>query len=121
MTMEGGFRRARWPRRLIQGAVVLAVVGGGGYWFLRSSAEGGPVEYRFGTVERGTITNVVSSTGKVTAVGEVKISSQVAGQVIEVLVDYNTPVTPGMVLAKLDPEAFQSKVMQAEADLLIAR
>ena len=60
------------------------VAGGAGYAYLRSTADGGPIEYRFGSIERGTITNVVSSTGKVTAVGEVKISSQVAGQVIEV-------------------------------------
>ncbi|MBM3508268.1 MAG: HlyD family secretion protein, partial [Alphaproteobacteria bacterium] len=116
-----GIRRSRWPRRLMQGALVLVVAGGAGYYFLRSSAEGGPVEYRFGTVERGTITNVVSSTGKVVAVGEVKISSQVAGQIIEVLADYNTPVTAGQVLARLDPEAAESKVAQVEADLAIAR
>ncbi len=116
-----GFRRGAWTRRLVQGAVVVVVAGGAGYYFLQARAEGGPVEYRFGTVERGTITNVVSSTGKVTAVGEVKISSQVAGQVIEVMADYNTPVTVGQILAKLDPEAFLSKVAQAEADLAISR
>ena len=119
--MNEGIRRSRWPRRLMQGALVVVVAGGAGYYFLRSSAEGGPVEYRFGTVERGTITNVVSSTGKVVAVGEVKISSQVAGQIIQVLADYNTPVTAGTVLARLDPEAFLSKVAQAEADLAISR
>ena len=119
--MNEGLRRSRWPRRLMQGALVVVVAGGAGYYLLRSSAEGGPVEYRFGTVERGTITNVVSSTGKVVAVGEVKISSQVAGQIILVMADYNTPVTAGQVLARLDPEAFESKVAQAEADLAISR
>lgn len=116
-----GFRRGAWTRHLVQGAVVVVVAGGAGYYFLQARGEGGPVEYRFGTVERGTITNVVSSTGKVVAVGEVKISSQVAGQVVEVMADYNTPVTVGQVLAKLDPEAFLSKVAQAEADLAISR
>ena len=119
--MIEGNRGRRWSRRALQIGLVVVVGGGAAYYFLRSGAEGGPIEYRFGSVERGTITNAVSSTGKVTAVGEVKLSSQVAGQVIEVLADFNTRVTAGQVLARLDPETFQSRVMQAEADLAIAR
>lgn len=119
--MNEGIRSRRWGKRALQLVVVVAAAGGAAYYFLGTGAEGGPVEYRFGSVERGTITNAVSSTGKVTAVGEVKIASLVAGQVIEVLVDYNTPVAPGQVLARLDPESFQSRVAQAEADLAIAR
>lgn len=114
-------RSRRWGKRALQLGLVAVIGGGAAYYFLGTGAEGGPVEYRFGSVERGTITNAVSSTGKVTAVGEVKISSLVAGQVVEVLADYNTPVVAGQVLARLDPESFQSRVMQAEADLAIAK
>ena len=114
-------RSGRWGKRALQLGLVAVIGGGAAYYFLGTGADGGPVEYRFGSVERGTITNAVSSTGKVTAVGEVKISSLVAGQVVEVLADYNTPVVAGQVLARLDPESFQSRVMQAEADLAIAK
>jgi HlyD family secretion protein len=45
----------------------------------------------------------------------------VSGPIQEILVDFNSPVTKGQLLARIDPRPFQVKVQAAEADLANAR
>jgi HlyD family secretion protein len=51
----------------------------------------------------------------------VQVGSQVSGQIKEILVDFNSTVKEGQLIARIDPETFQQKVRQAEADLDAAR
>jgi HlyD family secretion protein len=51
----------------------------------------------------------------------VQVSSQVSGQIREVLADFNSEVKKGQVLARIDPETFEYRVRQAEADVEAAR
>lgn len=50
-----------------------------------------------------------------------QVSSKVPGTVNQVLVSDNQQVQPGQLLVKLDPQDYQSKVLQAEASLANAR
>lgn len=77
--------------------------------------------YRLAKVERGPLTAVVSATGSLTPVISVQVGSQVSGQIKELFVDFNSPVKEGQLIARIDPESFQLKVRQAEADLEAAR
>src|SRR5207247_444913 len=43
--------------------------------------------------------------------------SQVSGQIKELLVDFNSVVKKGQVIARIDPDIFEAKVIQARADL----
>ena len=52
---------------------------------------------------------------------QVQVSSQVSGQIRDVLADFNAEVRKGQVLARLDPETFEFRVRQAEADVEAAR
>src|SRR5439155_1232004 len=63
----------------------------------------------------------VSATGTVNAVITVQVGSQVSGQIKELLADFNTRVERGQVIARLDPELFQARVDQAQADLESSR
>ena len=73
--------------------------------------------YKVGKVERGDLTAVVAATGTLNPVVSVQVGSQVSGQLREVLADFNSPVTANQVIARLDPQTFQQKLRQAEADL----
>lgn len=73
--------------------------------------------YRFGAVERGDITRSVSASGTLQALVTVDVGSQISGQVTRVLVDFNDQVRAGQTLAILDPQTYQSRVAQSQADI----
>lgn len=60
----------------------------------------------------GDITRVVGATGKIVPRQEVMVGSEVSGRVIDVLVDFNSSVKEGQVLARIDPTSFDSRVQQ---------
>ncbi len=97
-------------------AVIVVVIAFG----MSGDAEG-DVSYRTGTVERGTIISSISTSGTIAAVVTVEVGSQISGQILELSADYNTPVAEGQVIARIDPQTFESRVIQAEAELTVAR
>lgn len=106
--------------KLLLAFVVLALVAGGGWWWNSGRKADAPT-FRTAKVEKGPITATVSSTGTVNPVTSVQVGSQVSGQIKELFVDFNSPVKQGMLIARIDPETFQYRVRQAEADLEAAR
>ncbi|MGB2817060.1 MAG: efflux RND transporter periplasmic adaptor subunit [Burkholderiaceae bacterium] len=106
--------------KLLLGLLSLALVVGGTWWFTAGRKDDAP-KFRTAKVERGPITATVSSTGTLNPVTSVQVGSQVSGQIKELFVDFNSPVKQGMLIARIDPETFQYRVRQAEADLEAAR
>ena len=106
---------------MISAAAVIAVLTAGaaayGWWGARNSAP----DYRFGKVERGSITAAVSATGTVNPVTVVQVGSQVSGQLKEIYVDFNSTVKKDQVIAQIDPDSFKLRVNQAAADVEGAR
>src|SRR3989442_666471 len=47
----------------------------------------------------------------------VQVGSQVSGQIKEIFVDFNSPVTKDQLIARIDPETFEAKVNQAKAEV----
>ncbi len=113
-------RKKRGRRRLWQILAVVAVIAVVGYFFVEPASEASLAEYRMGSVQMGAVVSTVAATGTVNAVGMVKVTAQVGGQIVEVLADYNSQVTEGQVLARINPESFEIKLIQAEADLAIS-
>lgn len=68
-------------------------------------------------VQVNTITEKVSASGKIFPVTEVKISSPVSGEVVELNIVEGDSVNQGQVLAKIDPEAYQSQVERGVASV----
>lgn len=78
---------------------------------------GDSASYKFAKVERGPLTAAVAAAGTLNPVASVQVGSQISGQLKEILVDFNSPVKSGQLIARIDPETYQYKLRQAEADL----
>ncbi|ETR72446.1 MAG: Efflux transporter, RND family, MFP subunit precursor [Candidatus Magnetoglobus multicellularis str. Araruama] len=78
-------------------------------------------QYQFTKIEKRDMINTVSATGSLSAVITVEVSSEVSGQMKEVLVDYNSQVATNEIIARIDPESYATLVRQAEAELDIAK
>jgi HlyD family secretion protein len=117
MSLKPSARRLpRIPRPLLIGLGVVALVLLAVFACqLRPKAPKDP--YRFGTVERGDITRSVSASGTLQALVTVDVGSQISGLIRDVLVDFNDPVRKGQTLAVIDPQTFQSRVAQSQADV----
>jgi HlyD family secretion protein len=99
----------------------LALVALGGAWWWRTAADKEAPVYRLAKVEKGPITATVSASGTLNPVTSVQVGTQVSGQIKELFVDFNSPVKQGQLIARIDPETFQIRVTQAQADLEAAR
>jgi HlyD family secretion protein len=84
-------------------------------WLWLGSRSG--IHYRTATVDRGDINVTVSATGNPNAVVTVQVGSQVSGNIQALFADFNTKVTKGELIARIDPAPFQTKVNQAKANL----
>ncbi len=82
-----------------------------------------PAEYEYVTeaVERGDVVRSVSASGKLRALNTIKVGAEVSGQITDVYVDFNSPVTKGQVLAVIDPTRVNAQVNQVEAQVSLAQ
>ncbi len=71
--------------------------------------------------EKRTIKETVSASGKIFPETEVKISSDVSGEIVELYVQEGDSVVTGQVLARIDPDTYVSAVERGEASLNSSR
>ncbi len=72
-------------------------------------------------VARRTIVETVEASGKIFPQTEVKISSDVSGEIVELHVEEGDSVVMGQLLAKIDPEAIESQVARGQANVRSAK
>jgi len=109
-------------RSLIISLLILAVIGAGAYGTWRTWDRGGDSpKFKLAKIESGPLTAAVSATGTLSPVVSVQVGSQVSGQIKEILVDFNSLVKSGQLIARLDPETYEHRVRQAQADVDAAR
>jgi HlyD family secretion protein len=78
-------------------------------------------QYTTAEVQRGNLTITVTATGTLEPTNQVEVGSELSGIIETVEVDYNDYVKVGQVLARLDPERLEPKVLQSQAALESAR
>lgn len=66
-------------------------------------------------VEKRTIKEMVGASGKVFPETEIKISSDVSGEIVELFVEEGDSVVAGQILCKVDPDTYKSMVERGEA------
>jgi HlyD family secretion protein len=105
---------------IILGSVALLVLLGGGAYLKNKNREvGQPVTVDKAVVK--TITQLVTATGKIQPEVEVKISPEVAGEIIELPLKEGAPVKKGALLVRIKPDTYQAQVEQGEANLVAAK
>ncbi len=106
------------PFKLLLGTVAAAVLGIIAWRHFRgpSPAAIAP-QYTVAPVTRGEIAKAVLTTGQLSPLVTVEVSSQISGLLTSVRVDFNSPVKKGDILAELDPSTYRQRLKQAEADL----
>ena len=110
---------SRRRRIVVSVLVILAVVALASRAFV--GKESPQARYRTEPVSRGELIASVTATGTVNPVKTVQVGTYVSGPVQAIDADFNSPVTRGQRVAKIDPRSFELRVRQAEAALENAR
>lgn len=112
-------RLRRWRPYAIWAAVAIAALAG----LYALLAGGGAAAPRYVTepATRGDLTVIVTATGTVQPTNKVDVSSELSGTVRRVLVDYNSVVKVGDLLAELDTDKLRATVESSRAKLGSAR
>lgn len=93
--------------------IVVSVIARKAGWI----GKGDEMKVSVSEVTKRTIIETVSANGKVQPEVEIKISSDVSGEVRELYVKEGDSVRTGQLLARIDPELYQSALDRAEASL----
>jgi HlyD family secretion protein len=125
---EGGMSASPVPpassrrRRVLWVAVALAAVAVPAAAY-RYRLAGQKSDLRFDTarVDRGRIAAKVTASGSLSAIVTVQVGSQVSGTLRRILVDFNSPVRKGELIAQIDPQLFEAAYEQATANHVAAQ
>ena len=107
----------------LKGLLIAVVVGGaaiGGVAYVKHPKDPA-LDFKTAPVTKGDIAQAVTANGQLTPVINVEVGSQVSGIIEKIFVDFNSKVTNGQIIAKIEPSTFEANVMQSEADLAIAQ
>src|ERR1700747_3060570 len=112
-------RRSTRKRQIIIGAVGFLVL-----WLIVSillSKREKPIPVTTEKAVRKTILQTVSATGKIQPETEVKISPEVAGEIIELPVEDGKTVRKGDLLVKIKPDSYKALLEEQEAAISSAK
>ncbi len=113
-------------KTLVYLAVFTVLLAGGGYYLYQTYGTPTPTTFTTAKVDRGNLDLVIRATGTLEPEEVVDVGAQVTGLIKsfgkdpdhpDKPVDYNSRVTPKMLLAKIDPALYQSQVDVANANL----
>jgi HlyD family secretion protein len=128
--IKGGTSGKHLKRNLILVFIVLALGGGGWFWWSRvEKAKNQVLPYVTEILKRGDISLTITATGNLAPTTQVIVGGELSGTTLEVYADFNDRVKKGTPLAKLDTsklsqqteisratvKSTQAKVAQAEA------
>jgi HlyD family secretion protein len=123
-TPEASPQAARKQRARRRRQIIWAVVGFLVLWLIVSialSKREKPIPVTTEKAVRKTILQVVSATGKVQPEIEVKISPEVAGEIIELPVEDGMNLKKGDLLVKIKPDSYKALLEQQEAAISSAK
>ena len=112
-------RRSRRRRKIVfgsAGAALLLLVG-----LIAISKREKPIPVTTEKAVHRTILQTVSATGKIQPETEVKISPEVAGEIIELPVEDGINVKKGDLLVKIKPDSYKALLEQQEAAISAAK
>src|SRR4029434_1399416 len=118
-SQESKKQRLRRRRYIILGSiglVLLLIIG-----FVIAGKREKPIPVTTETAVRKTILQTVSATGKIPPETEVKISPEVAGEIIDLPVEDGKAVKKGDLLVRIKPDSYKALLEQQEAAISAAK
>ena len=111
---------ATWPGRI--GALVLVgAIAGGAAFVARGNTAAPGTAVRTATVARGSVSQTVSVSGSISALGQARLAFKSGGKVAQVYVSTGQAVTLGQPLAKLDTTDLEATLATAQQNLANAQ
>jgi HlyD family secretion protein len=102
--------------------IIIVLIGAAtGAWFLFGKKSAEAVQWRTGKVETGDLRIVVTATGTLNADTTVQVGTQVSGIIDKILVDFNSIVRKGQVVALLDTTYLAAAVEDAASSMYRAQ
>ncbi len=95
--------------------LIAATLGLIGFVYIKGQSKPKGEEITVEKVSKRTIKEMVGASGKVFPETEVKISSDVSGEIVELLVEEGDSVVAGQLLCKVDPDTYKSMVERGQA------
>src|SRR5687768_10771783 len=112
-------KRINWLNWIL---LLLVVGGAAGFWYWRQAkSKAAPITVKTDIIKIGDIVQSVAANGALSPVKNVQVGSQVSGIIREILVDFNSRVTNGQVIAKIDPSTYDQAITRADAELANAK
>jgi len=93
--------------------IVFAIIGKKAGWFGKTKA----VKVATEIAQKRTIVEVITANGKIQPQVEIKLSSEVSGEIVQLNVKEGQEVKKGDLLVKINPEILQAGIAQREAGL----
>ena len=110
-------KRKRKSRRWLLLILLLLFIAALAFAYYKNKSKPKGEEVTIEEVSKRTIKETVSASGRIFPEVEVKISSDVSGEIVKLLVEEGDSVVTGQILAKIDPEAYVSAVERGRASL----
>ncbi|MFT3913027.1 MAG: efflux RND transporter periplasmic adaptor subunit [Anaeromyxobacteraceae bacterium] len=105
--------RMSWKKRIFAGVFVLAIVAITAGSLMPKPQP--PVNIQATTAKKGSITRIVTAGGKLQAATEVKLSSNITGDLLSLTVKEGDVVKAGQALGTIDPRRYAAQVSQSDA------
>lgn len=109
-------KRRRW---IIISIIAFALIAIAGIAIKNKEPDG--IEITLDNAKSRTIHETVSASGRIFPEKEVKISSDVSGEIVELYIAEGDSVVAGQVLVKIDPDAYVSAVQRGKASVNSAK
>jgi HlyD family secretion protein len=101
--------------------IIILVLAAVGAWFLFGKKDAAAVQFRTAKAEMGDLRIVVTATGTLQADTTVQVGTQVSGIIDKILVDFNSIVRKGQVVALLDTTYLAAAVEDASSSMYRAQ
>ncbi len=110
-------RRSRISSLVFAAGLAAGLIG----WRWRGGPPREDATFETAEVDHGSVIAKVTATGTLSAIVTVQVGSQVSGRISALHADFNSDVTKGQVIARIDPQLFQAAVEQARASHVAAQ
>jgi HlyD family secretion protein len=107
-----------WRRLALAGGVILLAASAYAYFRYQDRGDEG---FLTETLARGPVVSTVTASGTVNPVTSVQVGTYVSGPIKAIYADFNSRVSKGQLVAKIDPAPFQVKVQSSVAEVSNAK